>query len=376
MATVARPEPRVEPKPAPPPSAAIAPTPPAPKKRPRLMLALVAVLGVAGLVWGVRSFNYGRSHETTDDAQVDGHIIPVLAKVGGYIDGVHMEENAHLGEGTLAVLIDTAEYKARVAQAQADYAGALASSGTRLLTGAATATVQTAQNQSAAADAEIVAAKANYDKAKSDLARLQSLADKQIISRQQLDAAQAAADAAAAVWLAAQSQSAAGVASVSNARAGVRLADARLAAAKAALDYALLQLSYTKILAPANGVVRNKSVESGQLVQPGQSLFALVTDTGAFVTANFKETQLDHIRVGQAVDFDIDAYGGATAHGVVESLAGTTGAKTALLPPDNATGNFTKVVQRVPVRIRVTQGLGADRPLRPGMSATVHVTTR
>jgi len=327
-------------------------------------------------VWGVRAFNYGRSHETTDDAQVDGHIIPVLAKVGGYIDGVHMEENAHLGEGTLAVLIDTAEYKARVAQAQADYAGALASSGTRLLTGAATATVQTAQNQSAAADAEIVAAKANYDKAKSDLARLQSLADKQIISRQQLDAAQAAADAAAAVWLAAQSQSAAGVASVSNARAGVRLADARLAAAKAALDYALLQLSYTKILAPANGVVRNKSVESGQLVQPGQSLFALVTDTGAFVTANFKETQLDHIRVGQAVDFDIDAYGGATAHGVVESLAGTTGAKTALLPPDNATGNFTKVVQRVPVRIRVTQGLGADRPLRPGMSATVHVTTR
>jgi membrane fusion protein (multidrug efflux system) len=376
MATVARPEPRVEPKPAPPPSAAIAPTPPAPKKRPRLMLALVAVLGVAGLVWGVRAFNYGRSHETTDDAQVDGHIIPVLAKVGGYIDGVHMEENAHLGEGTLAVLIDTAEYKARVAQAQADYAGALASSGTRLLTGAATATVQTAQNQSAAADAEIVAAKANYDKAKSDLARLQSLADKQIISRQQLDAAQAAADAAAAVWLAAQSQSAAGVASVSNARAGVRLADARLAAAKAALDYALLQLSYTKILAPANGVVRNKSVESGQLVQPGQSLFALVTDTGAFVTANFKETQLDHIRVGQAVDFDIDAYGGATAHGVVESLAGTTGAKTALLPPDNATGNFTKVVQRVPVRIRVTQGLGADRPLRPGMSVTVHVTTR
>jgi membrane fusion protein (multidrug efflux system) len=340
------------------------------------MLAIVAVLAVAGAIWGVRAFSYSRSHETTDDAQVDGHIIPVLAKVGGYIDGVHMEENAHLGEGTLAVLIDTAEYRAKVAQAEADFAGALASSGTRGLTGSATATVETAQNQSAAADAEIVAAKANYDKAKSDLGRLQSLADKQIISRQQLDAAQAAADGAAAVWLAAQSQSAAGVASVSNARAGVRLADARLAAAKAALDYALLQLSYTKILAPANGVVRNKSVESGQLVQPGQSLFALVTDTGAFVTANFKETQLDHIRVGQAVDCDVDAYGGATAHGVVESLAGTTGAKTALLPPDNATGNFTKVVQRVPVRIGVTQGVGPDRPLRPGMSVTCHVTTR
>ena len=375
MATVARPEPRVETKHAAPPSAATASTP-EPKRRRNFMLPVIAILGVAGLVWGIRAFSYARAHETTDDAQVDGHIIPVLAKVGGYIDGVHMEENAHLGEGTLAVLIDTAEYKAKVAQAEADLAAAQAAAGARGVTGAAFATVQTARNQSAAADAEIVAAKANYDKAKADLARLQTLADKQIISRQQLDAAQAEADATEAVWLASQRQSAAGVASVSNAEAGVRLADARLAAAKAALDYAALQLSYTKIVAPANGVVRNKSVEAGQLVQPGQSLFALVTDTGAFVTANFKETQLDHIRVGQAVDFDVDAYGGATAHGIVESLAGTTGAKTALLPPDNATGNFTKVVQRVPVRIRITQGLGADRPLRPGMSVTVHVTTR
>lgn len=373
MATVARPE-RIEHKD---PSPPLAPdSPPAPKKRPNLMIPIVAVLVIIGLIWGVKAFIYSRAHETTDDAQVDGHIIPVLAKVGGYIDGVHMEENAHLKEGTLAVLIDTSEYKARVAQAEADYAGAQAASGTRGLTGAAFATVQTARNQSAATDAEIVAAKANYDKAKSDLARLQPLVDKQIISQQQLDAAQAAADAAQATWLAAQRQSAAGVASVSNAEAGVRLADARLASAKAALDYARLQLSYTNVATPANGVVRNKSIEVGQLVQPGQSLFALVTDTGAFVTANFKETQLDHIRVGQAVDFDVDAYGGATAHGVVESLAGTTGAKTALLPPDNATGNFTKVVQRVPVRIRITQGLGPDRPLRPGMSVTVHVTTR
>jgi membrane fusion protein (multidrug efflux system) len=369
MATVARPEPRVEPLQ----TAPLAPPAAPPKKKRNLMVPVIAVLAVIGIVWGVRAFAYSRAHETTDDAQVDGHIIPVLAKVGGYIDGVHMEENVHLSEGTLAVLIDTSEYKARIAQAQADYAGALAASGSRGVTGAALANVQTAQQQSAASDAEIVAAKANYDKAKSDLARFQSLADKQIVSRQALDGAQAAADAAEATWLAAQKQSAAGISTVSNAQAGVRLADARLAAAKAALDYAQLQLFYTKIVAPANGVVRNKSVEAGQLVQPGQSLFALVTDTGAFVTANFKETQLDHIRIGQAVDFDVDAYGGATAHGVVESLAGTTGAKTALLPPDNATGNFTKVVQRIPVRIRITQGLGPDRPLRPGMSTTVHI---
>jgi membrane fusion protein, multidrug efflux system len=366
MATVARPEPRLEPS---------APTQPAPPKRRNFLLPVVAVLGIAGLVWAVRAWSYARVHETTDDAQIDGHIIPVLAKVGGYIDAVHMEENVHLGEGTMAVMIDTAEYRSKVAQAEADLAGAEAAAGSRGITGAALATEETARQQSAAADAEIVAAKANYDKAKADLERLQSLVDKQIVSRQQLDAAQAASDAAQATLLAAERQSAAGLATVSNAQAGVRLALARLAAAKASLDYARLQLAYTKIMAPANGVVRNKSVEVGQLVQPGQALFALVTDTGAFVTANFKETQLDHIRVGQPVDFDVDAYGGATAHGIVESLAGTTGAKTALLPPDNATGNFTKVVQRIPVRIRVTKDLGPDRPLRPGMSVTVHVTT-
>lgn len=340
------------------------------------MVPVLVVLGVAALVWGFRAFSYARAHETTDDAQVDGHVIPVLAKVGGYIAEVHMEENVHLNEGTLAVLIDPAEYQAKVAQAEADFAGAQASVGSRGVTGAALATVQTAQNQSAASDAEIVAAKANYDKARADLARLQTLVDKQIVSRQQLDAAQAAADAAQATWLAAQRQSAAGLATVSNAQAGVRLADARLASAKAALDYARLELSYTKIVVPATGVVRSKSVEVGQLVQPGQGLFSDVPDTGAFVTANFKETQLDRIRVGQAVDFDVDAYGGATAHGVVESIAATTGSRQALLPPDNATGNFTKVVQRIPVRIHVTKGLGPDRPLRPGMSVTVHVTTR
>ena len=117
------------------------------------------------------------------------------------------------------------------------------------------------------------------------------------------------------------------------------------------------------------------SIEAGQLVQPGQSLFALVTDTGAFVTANFKETQLDHIRVGQPVDFDVDAYNGATAHGVVESLAGTTGARTALLPPDNATGNFTKVVQRIPVRIIFDKDQPLLEKLLPGMSVETSIHT-
>ena len=171
-------------------------------------------------------------------------------------------------------------------------------------------------------------------------------------------------------------QTAAAGGTVASAQAGVRLADARLAGAKAARDNALLQLNYTRILAPASGILSRKQVEPGQLVQAGQPLATIVTDTGVFVTANYKETQLGDIKVGQPAEIEVDAYGGATAHGCVESVSAATGSKFALLPPDNATGNFTKVVQRVPVRVKVTQGLGPTRPLRPGMSVTVHVDTK
>ncbi|HEX3868337.1 MAG TPA: HlyD family secretion protein, partial [Gemmatimonadaceae bacterium] len=164
--------------------------------------------------------------------------------------------------------------------------------------------------------------------------------------------------------------------SVAGAQAGVRLATARLAGAQAARDNAALQLSYTRVVAPVTGIVSRSQIEPGQLVQVGQPLLTIVTDTGVFITANFKETQLGDIRVGQTAVIEVDAYGGAAAIGCVGSVSAATGSKFALLPPDNATGNFTKVVQRVPVRIDVKQGLGADRPLRPGMSVTVHVDTQ
>jgi 2-methylisocitrate lyase-like PEP mutase family enzyme len=189
-------------------------------------------------------------------------------------------------------------------------------------------------------------------------------------------AVKAAADAATANLRALQEQAQAAGATVTNAVAGVRLATARLQAARAARDNAALQLSYTTVTAPAAGIVSKKQVEVGQLVQPGQPLMSVVADTGVWVTANFKETQLADLRVGQPVEIDVDAYRGATAQGVVESVSAATGATFALLPPDNATGNFTKVVQRIPVRIRVTRGLGPDRPLRPGMSVEAHVRTK
>jgi membrane fusion protein (multidrug efflux system) len=192
----------------------------------------------------------------------------------------------------------------------------------------------------------------------------------------QLDAARATAEAAAANVVALQRQTTAAGGSIASAQAGVRLAQARMEGAQAAHDNASLQLSYTHVLAPTAGIVSRKQVEPGQLVQIGQPLLTIVTDTGVFITANMKETQLGDLKVGQPAEIDVDAYDGSTAVGCVESVSAATGSKFALLPPDNATGNFTKVVQRVPVRLRVTKSLGADKPLRPGMSVTVHVDVK
>jgi membrane fusion protein (multidrug efflux system) len=334
----------------------------------------VVVLGA--LVWGVQKWMYSRAHASTDDAQVEGHIIPVLSKVGGYVDAVTVQDNDSVNTGDTLVRIDAAEYKVKLAQADAELAAARAAAGTGQNTGQAEAAVATAASQQAALDAQIAAARANESKALSDLQRMKELAAKQIVSQQQLDAAQAAASAATANLTAVEKQAAAGGSSVVNARAGVRVALARLEAAQAARDNAALQLSYTTVTAPVSGVVSKKMVELGQLVQPGQQLMSVVADTGVWVTANFKETQLSDMHVGQKVEIDVDAYGGYEAEGVVQSLSPATGAKFALLPPDNATGNFTKVVQRVPVRIAITKDLGPGRPLRPGMSVTVHVATK
>jgi membrane fusion protein (multidrug efflux system) len=347
-----------------------------PSSRRKFIIPIVVVLAALALGWAFRKWSYSRVHESTDNAQVAGHVIPVLAKVGGYVQTVNAEENAQLREGQTIVSVDPAEYRMRLAQAEAELAAAQAAAGAGGGVGQAQATVSSATGQRAALEAQVAAAEANATRAMADLARVRELADKQIVSRQQLDAAQAAAAAATAQVTAARRQAAAAGAGVENAQAGVRLATARLAAAQAARDNAALQLAYTTIKAPATGRLSRKQVEVGQLVQPGQTLFSVVPDTGVWVNANFKETQLSDIRVGQPVEFEVDAYGGCIAQGKVESLSAATGATFALLPPDNATGNFTKVVQRVPVRIAVTRGCGPDRPLRPGMSVNASVKTR
>lgn len=342
----------------------------------KIVLPIVGILLIAALFWAFTNWTYSRSHQSTDNAQVDGHIVPVIAKVGGYVKTVTVAENQPVKSGDLLVQLDDADYRLRLAQANADYSGAEAVSGGGGISGQAQAQVLTASGQRAALEAQVVAARANARKAQADLARARELAEKQIISRQQLDAAQATALSASANLIAAERQAAAASAGVSTAQAGVRMASARSTSARAIRDNAQLQLDYTRITTPASGVVARKQVEVGQLVAAGQPVMNIVADTGIWITANFKETQLARIRPGQAAEFEVDAYGGCVGAGKVQSVSGATGARFALLPPDNATGNFTKVVQRVPVRIAVTSGCSGNRPLRPGLSVTVHVDTR
>jgi membrane fusion protein (multidrug efflux system) len=334
--------------------------------------------GIGGLVlllalgWGVQKYMYSRGHESTDDAAIDGHIVPVVAKVGGYVQKANVTENDHVTEGQVLVQLDTAELAVRLLQADADQSAARAAAGGN---GQAEAQVQTASGQRGALEAQVSLARANAARAHADLSRMQELASKQIISLQQLDAAKAAAQVADAGVAAAQRQAAAASGTVSGAEAGTRLAEARLEAANAMKANAALQSSYTRLVAPASGTVSRKTVEVGQLLQPAQQVMSIVADTGAFVTANFKETQLSRMKVGQPVDIDVDAYSGCTASGKIQSISGATGSKFSLLPPENATGNFTKVVQRVPVKIAIVKDCGAARPLRPGMSVAAHVRT-
>ncbi len=337
----------------------------------RLIIPILLAIGIG--YWGFTRWQFGQHHESTDNAQVDGHIVPVVAKVGGYVTAVNVGENVHVSSDSVLVTIDKREYQVKLSQADADLAAARATAGGRGVEGQAVTVVRTASNQRDVGSAQVDAAEANLKKAQSDLARAKELAGKQIISAAQLDAAQATYDAATAQVSATQRQVVAAQSGIANAQAGVRLAEARLLAAQAARDNAALQVSYTSIVSPVEGTVSRKQVEVGQLVQAGQTLMSVVSDSGLYVTANLKETQLLRVRAGQKVEFEVDAYAGAVAEGVVESIASATGAKFALLPPDNATGNFTKVVQRVPVRIRITKDLGKDRPLRPGMSVTANI---
>ena len=344
-------------------------------KRRRIPVIVVGVLALALAVWGLNRYLYSRHHVSTDNAQIDGHITLIAPRIAAFVTRILVDDNQHVQAGDTLVVLDDRDLKVRLQQAEADLHEAEAAVGSRGRAGQTQAELQATRAEAASAQASVSAAEADYHKAAADVERYRKLAAQKIVSAQQFDAAEAAAAQAAAKLEAARRQAAAAGSQVSASGAAVRSADARLAAAQAAVSNAGLQLSYAYITAPVAGIVAKRNAEIGALVQVGQTLMSIVPDENVWVTANLKETQLTHVRVGDRAEFTVDAYPGRSFEGRVESLSPATGARFALLPPDNATGNFTKVVQRIPVRIAVDQPAGSPVPLRPGMSVDVTIET-
>ena len=380
-----------------------------------LIVVVVIVVLVALGLWWRSTFT-----EDTDDAQINGHLIQVSSRIGGQVARVAVDENQVVQKGDVIAELDPRDYqvavdnaKAALASAEANAAAAnvnvpiiTANTGSNLSAAGADvsgshAGVEQAQQQLEAAHARVAQAQATFTKALADLDRYKPLVEKDVISKQQYDAAVAAADAgrAAVADARATEQAASGGIRVArereasaqaslkyaqtgpqqvaaqNARAKQALAQA--AQAQAQLDQAQLNLSYSKIVAPVAGIITRKSVEINQNVAAGQNLLTLVSLEGLWVTANFKETQLRHMFKGQAVEIEVDATG-KTYHGKVTEIGGATGSVLSLFPPENATGNYVKVVQRVPVRIDFDnlQNEDPNHLLRPGLSVEPKVRVK
>ncbi len=363
-------------------------------KKTLFRLGGVIVLAIA-LFFGYSEFRYLQRHETTDDAQIDGDVNPVIPKASGYVKAIRFRDNQHVKEGDTLFVLDDADYRLRVDQAQAAMQSAMAAAGvSRSQVNVALATiqssqagVQTARDQVATAQANVAAAQARARKASQDFDRYSRLLAEKTIPQQQFDVIQAERDAAQAQLQAAQAQLRTAQSQVSAAgtqtgvtssqrlatQGQISVAQAAIKQRQADLNIANLQLSYTIVRAPVSGIVSKRSVQIGQLVQAGQAVCSVVGNQNLWVTANFKETQLKQMQPGQAVAIDVDAFGDEKLTGHVGSFAGATGAKFSLLPPDNATGNYVKVVQRVPVRIELEKNSPLYAKLRPGMSANVAV---
>jgi membrane fusion protein (multidrug efflux system) len=344
-------------------------------RRSPLPFIIAGIIVIAAVGFGLRRYSFARHHVTTDNAQVDGHITAIAPKVQAFVARVLVEDNQRVRTGDTLVVLDARTLHAGLDEAEADLRAAVAAAGGSRKGGAAEARVAAARSSAASAEAAVASAEAAVTKTSADLERYRSLAASRVISAQQLDQAQWAYDNARAAVDAARKQAAAAGSQVGGTEAELTVARARVASAQATVNEARLQLADAAILAPAEGVVARRSVEVGALVQPGQQLMSLVPETRVWVTANLKETQLEKVRPGAPADIEVDAYPGVRFRGTVESVSPATGARFALLPPDNATGNFTKVVQRVPVRIAVDPRQDPAHPLRPGMSAVVVITT-
>jgi membrane fusion protein (multidrug efflux system) len=387
-----------------------------PSRRRGIIIAVVVILVLAGLAFWWHSTYY----EDTDDAQINGHLIQVSSRITGTVIHVDVVENQQVRKGDAICELDPRDFEVAVENAKAALASAQAAANaakvnvpiTTVNTGsnlsaagadvtAATASIAQAQSQLAAAHAQVVQAEANNQKAQSDLERYKPLVAKDVISKQQFDAAVAAADAAKATVESAHANERAaadgvrvasekanqaqaqfkyaqtGPQQVAAQTARYKQAEAEVQRAQAQLDQAELNLSYTKIIAPVAGIITRKSVEINQNVSTGQNLLTLVSLEDLWVTANFKETQLKHMGPNQAVEISVDATG-KSYNGHITQIGGATGSVLSLFPPENATGNYVKVVQRVPVRIDF-DNLDKEDPnhaLRPGLSVEPKVRVK
>jgi membrane fusion protein, multidrug efflux system len=380
---------------------------------------IAIIIGVVILlVVGFFVYRYVTSYESTDDAEVDGHINSISTRISGHVIKLNVQDNQYVQAGTVLVEIDPADYQVAYQRAKADFDDAQAAaaaagvnvpitsvnttsqvSATEADVASSRAGIAAARQQYEAAKAQLAQAVANDVKAQNDLGRYKQLVDKQEISQQQydqavaasrasaaaVDAARATADAAQQQVTQAQGKLVQAEANLSNARTAPRQMEvtrSRAASAlaeaqfkKAELDQAQLNLQYTKVTAPVAGVVSDRTVEVGQNVAPGQELMKVIPLNDVWITANFKETQLREMKVGQPVTIEVDA-SGRKYKGKVDSLAGASGARFSLLPPENATGNYVKVVQRIPVKIVLDPGENNDQSLRPGMSVEPKVWIR
>lgn len=354
----------------------------APKKRNPVFIIILAALVIGGGWFGISKYIHGLHHEDTDDAQVSADISPVIPRVAGYVTEVKVKDNQRVKKGDTLVILDNRDYVLKVEQAEAALANAQSNlDNAKAVTNAAKANIATSRASIGTADAQIEAAKVTVWRATQDYDRYANLIKDHSITQQQYEQALAAKQTAEKQLAilqeqkkqAAQSTNAVAVQSTATSQQ-IGIAETTIKQRQVDIDAAKLNLSYTVITAPQDGLVSKVNVQPGQFLQAGQALFSIVHGESVWVVANFKETQLDKMKTGQKVVVKADAYGGHDFNAVLSSFSPATGATFALLPPDNASGNFVKVVQRLPVKIEFTDANDSlVKKLRPGMNVVVDV---
>ncbi len=355
---------------------------PAPKKRNPRFIIILGVLVIGGAIFGIKTYVHGLHHEETDNAQIDANVSPVIPRVSGYVKDIRVKDNQQVKKGDTLIVLDDRDLVIKVQQAEAALAAAEANVGVaEANTTTSRANIVSSQANVATVDAQIEAAKVNLWRASQDYDRYANLIKDHSITQQQYEQALAAKQTAERQLQVLQEQKAFAarqtsvVSSQSDATAKqISAAQATIRERQADVDNAKLNLSYTVITAPESGRVSKVYAQSGQYLQAGQSLFSVVLDNAVWVVANFKETQLDRMKIGQKVKIHIDAFPEKDLDAHVASFSPATGARFALLPPDNASGNFVKVVQRLPVRIEFDNPEDAVvKQLRAGLNVLVDV---